>query len=265
MDLRERVARGVGCGPGRRSGRGAVRRESGVGRIALMQRRRETGSLAPRKQTKFRAPRPGRREEERLAALITARPDATLTELRDALPTTAALSTLWRDDRSLGLHRQKKRYTPTNNVGLMSPRRAASGGRGSRCATCAQYVFLDECGVTTDLLRRYGRSPLRHAPPRSHARAATGRRTPSWPRCASTASARRPCSTARSTTPTFLAYVEQVLVPDAAPGRCRRARQPRGPQTTRGPRRHRSTSAPSCAFCRPTVPTSIRSNWPSPN
>src|SRR5574338_391747 len=23
-----------------------------------------------------------------------------------------------------------------------------------------QYVFLDECGVTTDLLRRYGRSPL---------------------------------------------------------------------------------------------------------
>jgi len=23
----------------------------------------------------------------------------------------------------------------------------------------AQYVFLDECGVTTDLLRRYGRSP----------------------------------------------------------------------------------------------------------
>ena len=22
-----------------------------------------------------------------------------------------------------------------------------------------QYVFLDECGVTTDLLRRYGRSP----------------------------------------------------------------------------------------------------------
>ena len=22
-----------------------------------------------------------------------------------------------------------------------------------------QYIFLDECGVTTDLLRRYGRSP----------------------------------------------------------------------------------------------------------
>jgi hypothetical protein len=34
--------------------------------------------------------------DERLVALMTARPDATLAELRDALPTTAALSTLWR-------------------------------------------------------------------------------------------------------------------------------------------------------------------------
>jgi len=35
-----------------------------------------------------------------------------------------------------------------------------------------QYVFLDECGVTTDLLRRYGRSPrgerLRDHTPCSH-------------------------------------------------------------------------------------------------
>ena len=35
-------------------------------------------------------------EERRLAALITAQPDATLAELREALPTSAALSTLWR-------------------------------------------------------------------------------------------------------------------------------------------------------------------------
>jgi putative transposase len=60
----------------------------------LMQRRRETGSLAPRPQTKFRS-RVLAGQEERLAALITARPDATLAEIREALPTTAALSTLW--------------------------------------------------------------------------------------------------------------------------------------------------------------------------
>jgi hypothetical protein len=42
-------------------------------------------------------------QEERLAALVTARPDATLAELRAALPTTAALSTLWLEIDRLGL------------------------------------------------------------------------------------------------------------------------------------------------------------------
>jgi len=62
----------------------------------LIQRRRETGSLAPRRQTKFRRRALAEGEERRLAALITAQPDATLAELRAALPTSAALSTLWR-------------------------------------------------------------------------------------------------------------------------------------------------------------------------
>jgi hypothetical protein len=35
--------------------------------------------------------------------LITARPDATLAELREALPTSAALSTIWRAIDRLGL------------------------------------------------------------------------------------------------------------------------------------------------------------------
>jgi transposase len=68
----------------------------------LIQRRRETGTLAPRKATKFRS-RVLAGQEPRLAALITARPDATLAELREALPTTAALSTLWLEIDRLGL------------------------------------------------------------------------------------------------------------------------------------------------------------------
>jgi hypothetical protein len=43
------------------------------------------------------------RDQEHLAALITARPDATLMELREALRTTARLSTLWREIDRLGL------------------------------------------------------------------------------------------------------------------------------------------------------------------
>jgi hypothetical protein len=40
-------------------------------------------------------------------ALITARPDATLAELRDALPTAAVLSTIWRAIDRLGLTLKK--------------------------------------------------------------------------------------------------------------------------------------------------------------
>ena len=74
----------------------------------LVQRRRETGSIAPRQQEKFRA-RVLAGQEMQLAALIAARPDATLAELRDALPTTAALSTLWLEIDRLGLTVKKNR------------------------------------------------------------------------------------------------------------------------------------------------------------
>lgn len=74
----------------------------------LVQGRRETGSIAPRTQTKFRS-RVLAGQEARLRTLITARPDATLAELREALPTTAALSTLWLEIDRLGLTFKKNR------------------------------------------------------------------------------------------------------------------------------------------------------------
>jgi transposase len=75
----------------------------------LVQRRRATGSLAPRKQTKFRRRSLSAEEEARLVALISARPDSTLAELQQALPTRAALSTLWRTIDRLGLTVKKNR------------------------------------------------------------------------------------------------------------------------------------------------------------
>jgi transposase len=68
----------------------------------MAQLKRETDSLAPRKQTKFRA-RVLADQEDRLRALVDATPDATLAELRAQLPTTAALSTLWETLDRLGL------------------------------------------------------------------------------------------------------------------------------------------------------------------
>jgi transposase len=79
------------------------------------------------------------------------------------------------------------------------------------------YVFLDECGVTTDLLRRYGRSPrgtrLHDHTPCSH-----------WQTHTVVAGLRLNGLTAPAVfdgpidTPTFRAYVEQVLVPTLRPG-----------------------------------------------
>ena len=115
MDLRKRVVRAWDGGMDAES----VAAKYEVSRAwvhRLVQRRRETGSIAPRKQTRFRARVLSDRQVARLAALITARPDATLVELRDALPTTAALSTLWRAIDRLGVTVKKngtrRRTTP---------------------------------------------------------------------------------------------------------------------------------------------------------
>ena len=107
MDLRKRVLRAWDSGMDAES----VAAKYEVSRAwvhRLVQRRRETGSIEPRKQTKFRR-RALEGQERRLVALIAAQPDATLAELRDALPTAAALSTLWRAIDRLQLTVKKNR------------------------------------------------------------------------------------------------------------------------------------------------------------
>jgi transposase len=80
-----------------------------------------------------------------------------------------------------------------------------------------RYVFLDECGVTTDLLRRFGRSlrgtRLHDHTPCSH-----------WQAHTVIVGLRLDGLTAPGVfdgpidNPSFLAYVEQVLVPTLRPG-----------------------------------------------
>ena len=102
LDLRTRVV--SACDSGMPVAAVAVRFEVSLAWVyRVLQRRRETGSIAPRTQTKFRRRSLSTGEEVRLVALITARPDATLAELQHALPTRAALSTLWRTIDRLGL------------------------------------------------------------------------------------------------------------------------------------------------------------------
>jgi len=108
MDLRKRVARAWDADPDA----DAIAAKYEVSRAwvhRLIQRRRETGSLAPRKQTQFRRCALNAAQQSKLRALITVQPDATLVELRDALPTRASLSTLWRTIDRLGLTVKKNR------------------------------------------------------------------------------------------------------------------------------------------------------------
>jgi transposase len=61
----------------------------------LVQRRRETGEVAPRPQTVFKK-QAFAGQEDRLRALVDAQPDRTLAELRAALRSSASLSSVWR-------------------------------------------------------------------------------------------------------------------------------------------------------------------------
>ena len=80
-----------------------------------------------------------------------------------------------------------------------------------------QYVFLDECGVTTDLLRRYGRSPrgtrLRDHTPCGHWETHTVIAALRFNGVSAPAVFDGPIDEA-----CFHAYVDQVLVPTLRPG-----------------------------------------------
>ena len=92
----------------------------------LKQRRRETGEVAPRNQTRWR-PRILHAQLTELAALIREWPDRTLAELQEALRTPASLPTLCRTIKRLGFRFKKKRCTRRNTIALTSAAPARSG------------------------------------------------------------------------------------------------------------------------------------------
>lgn len=101
MDLRTRVLedRDAGLSSNEVAAKFRVSR-SWVNR--LTQRRRETGEVAPREQKVFKK-QAFAGQEDRLRALVDAQPDRTLAELREALRSSASLSSLWRALDRLGL------------------------------------------------------------------------------------------------------------------------------------------------------------------
>ena len=125
MDLRSRVLRDWDAGM-RADDVAAKYSVSRAWVHRLQQRRRETGSIAPRRQTRWRTPVLAP-HLERLAALIQDQPDRTLAELQAALGTSACLATIWRTVKQLG-------FTLKKNGARVRTRSAGRGRRPHRLA-----------------------------------------------------------------------------------------------------------------------------------
>lgn len=85
----------------------------------LMQRRRETGSLAPRPRKPPDQRKLKQEDEQRLRQFLQQRPDATLAEMIQELQLTVHPGTLSRRLTAMGLPRKKSPSTPPNRTGPM--------------------------------------------------------------------------------------------------------------------------------------------------
>lgn len=128
----------------------------------------------------------------------------------------------------------------------------------------ASSMCFWECGVTTDLRRRYGPQPERHPRPGSHS-AALGDSHGRAGRYASMASASRPCSMDRSTRRCFSPTSSRSSVPTLRPGDVvvlDKSRRPTRSQRSARPSKRRRAS-PLPPALQPGFP--IRSNSPWQN
>ena len=122
----------------------------------LKQRRRETGEVAPRKQTRWRTLILQAQLAE-LAALIREQPDRTLAELQEALRTPASLPTLCRTIKRLGFRFKKTVHASEHD--RADVRLARTSWRAAApTLDPARLVFLDESGVTCLRMRKSART-----------------------------------------------------------------------------------------------------------
>ena len=154
---------------------------------------------------------------ERLAQLVREKPDATLKELREQLGTSASVTTLWRALWALRLTFKKK--------SLHAAEQDRPDVQAERARWQAEMlgfdpqhlVFIDETWATTNMCRRYGRSPrgerLIAKVPHGH-----------WKTTTFIAALRADGLTAPTVMDgamdgaLFLAYVRQQLTPTLRPG-----------------------------------------------
>jgi transposase len=138
MDLRQRVLADSDAGIKTKP----VAERYGVSRTWvrwLKQRRRERGLIGPG----VSPGRPRKIDREKLAALVTEHPDATLAELRDKLGLQCSLTAIWMALDALRITFKKKRCGPPSRNVRTSPsgvQRGVSGKSGSTRASSSSSM-----------------------------------------------------------------------------------------------------------------------------
>ncbi|PZR72064.1 MAG: IS630 family transposase [Stutzerimonas stutzeri] len=218
QDLRRRIVRAVEEGSSARSA--AARFEVSVSAaIKLVRRVRETGSTAPAKIGGYRKPLLAD-HEALLRELTESRTGITLAEISEELVARGiepgSLTTIWSTLRRLGLtHKKTVRAAEQDRPDVAAHRHRWRVWQ--RFMDPAAFVFLDETGATTNMVRRYGWGPKNErvidAAPFGHWRTTTfvaGLR--------STGIIAPLVVDGPMTGDTFRAYVEQALAPSLSPG-----------------------------------------------
>src|SRR5947207_10889930 len=128
--------------------------------VRLLQRKRQTGSVAPKPHAGGPPPKLNDAAQARLLALVRKHPDATLAELRDQLGIDCGLTTI---HRALQRHQitRKKRSLHANerDSPKVQVERAAFEEKMAEVDP-AHLVFVDETGATTSMTRTHGRAPV---------------------------------------------------------------------------------------------------------
>jgi transposase len=126
MDLRERVVEAVDEGTKTKWEISLLFKVSPAWIRGLLQRRRETGSIAPKERNYQVSLKVDDAFRQKLQELVQETPDATLDELRRRSGTTLSRATVARTLIKMGLTLKKSRCTPASKSGRMFRRDATS-------------------------------------------------------------------------------------------------------------------------------------------
>jgi transposase len=216
MDLRERIAAAVD------HHEGSIRQIARTFRVdpstitRLLQRRRQTGTLAPKPHGGGPPPALDEGDRRRLDELVRDQPDATLEELKRRGGFTCSLKTLWHALRRRRLTYKKKSLHADQRDRPDVQRKRRAFRRRVREIEPRRLVFVDEAGVTTAM------TPTRAWAPRGVR--AVGAAPASWETISVIAAlgpegVRSPLAFPGATdAAAFQTYVDQVLVPELHEG-----------------------------------------------